>query len=48
MVLAWMTGPERPVGMPNSTPLVEPERLRSGWFDGIEHRQVDYTGGAPE
>lgn len=30
--------------MPNLTPLAKPERLRSGWLNGIKHWQVDYTG----
>ncbi|MDT5300230.1 MAG: cholest-4-en-3-one 26-monooxygenase [Mycobacterium sp.] len=30
--------------MPDLTPLAEPERLRSGWLNGIKHWQVDYTG----
>jgi cholest-4-en-3-one 26-monooxygenase len=30
--------------MPNLTPLSKPERLRSGWLNGIKHWQVDYTG----
>lgn len=33
-------------GMPDLTPLAEPERLRSGWLNGIKHWQVDYRGGA--
>lgn len=32
--------------MPNLTPIGEPERLKSGWLNGIKHWQVDYTGGA--
>lgn len=32
--------------MPDLTPLSKPERLRSGWLNGIKHWQVDYTGGA--
>ena len=31
--------------MPNLTPISKPERLRSGWLNGIKHWQVDYTGG---
>ncbi len=31
--------------MPNLTPLAQPERLRSGWLNGIKHWQVDYVGG---
>lgn len=30
--------------MPDLTPLGPPERLRSGWLNGIKHWQVDYTG----
>jgi cholest-4-en-3-one 26-monooxygenase len=30
--------------MPNLRPLGQPERLRSGWLNGIKHWQVDYTG----
>ncbi|GAB7071106.1 cytochrome P450 [Mycobacterium hodleri] len=30
--------------MPDITPLAKPERLRSGWLNGIKHWQVDYTG----
>ena len=30
--------------MPNLTPISKPERLRSGWLNGIKHWQVDYTG----
>lgn len=30
--------------MPDLTPLGTPERLRSGWLNGIKHWQVDYTG----
>ena len=30
--------------MPDLHPLSEPERLRSGWLNGIKHWQVDYTG----
>ena len=30
--------------MPNLTPVGTPERLRSGWLNGIKHWQVDYTG----
>lgn len=30
--------------MPNVRPLSPPERLRSGWLNGIKHWQVDYTG----
>ncbi|MET0899455.1 MAG: cytochrome P450 [Mycobacterium sp.] len=30
--------------MPDLTPVSRPERLRSGWLNGIKHWQVDYTG----
>ena len=30
--------------LPDLRPLSEPERLRSGWLNGIKHWQVDYTG----
>ena len=30
--------------IPNVIPLSEPERLRSGWLNGIKHWQVDYHG----
>jgi cholest-4-en-3-one 26-monooxygenase len=33
--------------MPDLKPLSEPERLRSGWLNGIKHWQVDYTGAGP-
>jgi cholest-4-en-3-one 26-monooxygenase len=33
--------------MPDLRPLGEPERLRSGWLNGIKHWQVDYTGKCP-
>ena len=33
--------------MPDLTPLGPPERLRSGWLNGIKHWQVDYTGPCP-
>jgi cholest-4-en-3-one 26-monooxygenase len=32
-------------GIPDLTSLSPPERLRSGWLNGIKHWQVDYTGG---
>ena len=32
--------------MPDLTSLAKPERLRSGWLNGIKHWQVDYTGSA--
>ncbi len=30
--------------MPDLKPISPPERLRSGWLNGIKHWQVDYTG----
>ncbi|WP_421843115.1 cytochrome P450 [Mycobacterium sp.] len=33
--------------MPDLRPLGKPERLRSGWLNGIKHWQVDYTGKCP-
>ena len=30
--------------MPDIKPIGEPERLKSGWLNGIKHWQVDYTG----
>jgi cholest-4-en-3-one 26-monooxygenase len=30
--------------MPDLKALAQPERLRSGWLNGIKHWQVDYTG----
>ena len=30
--------------MPDLTPLSSPQRLRSGWLNGIKHWDVDYTG----
>jgi cholest-4-en-3-one 26-monooxygenase len=33
--------------IPDLTPVSEPERLRSGWLNGIKHWQVDYTGTSP-
>ncbi|OBG30094.1 cytochrome P450 [Mycobacterium sp. 852002-51057_SCH5723018] len=33
--------------MPDLKPLSKPERLRSGWLNGIKHWQVDYTGQCP-
>jgi cholest-4-en-3-one 26-monooxygenase len=32
--------------MPDLKPIGEPERLRSGWLNGIKHWQVDYAGNA--
>jgi cholest-4-en-3-one 26-monooxygenase len=33
--------------MPDLKPISKPERLRSGWLNGIKHWQVDYTGQCP-
>jgi cholest-4-en-3-one 26-monooxygenase len=33
--------------MPDLKPISNPERLRSGWLNGIKHWQVDYTGTCP-
>jgi cholest-4-en-3-one 26-monooxygenase len=33
--------------MPDLKPIDKPERLRSGWLNGIKHWQVDYTGKCP-
>jgi cholest-4-en-3-one 26-monooxygenase len=33
--------------MPDLTSLAKPERLRSGWLNGIKHWQVDYNGSCP-
>ena len=33
--------------MPDLKPIGDPERLRSGWLNGIKHWQVDYTGEMP-
>ena len=33
--------------MPDLKPIGEPERLMSGWLNGIKHWQVDYTGKCP-
>ncbi len=33
--------------MPDLTSVGTPERLRSGWLNGIKHWQVDYTGKSP-
>jgi cholest-4-en-3-one 26-monooxygenase len=33
--------------MPDIKPISEPERLRSGWLNGIKRWQVDYTGKCP-
>ncbi len=33
--------------MPDLKALSPPERLRSGWLNGIKHWQVDYSGGCP-
>jgi hypothetical protein len=32
--------------MPDLSALAPPERLRSGWLNGIKHWQVDYSGSA--
>ncbi|MGK2853322.1 MAG: cytochrome P450 [Microbacteriaceae bacterium] len=34
--------------MPDITSLEKPERLRSGWLNGIKHWQVDYAGTAKQ
>ncbi|MGD1253760.1 cytochrome P450 [Mycobacterium seoulense] len=33
--------------LPDLTPIAKPERIRSGWLNGIKHWQVDYTGKCP-
>ncbi|MGV0645336.1 cytochrome P450 [Mycolicibacterium sp. XJ879] len=33
--------------IPDLAPLAKPERLRSGWLNGIKHWQVDYSGARP-
>jgi cholest-4-en-3-one 26-monooxygenase len=33
--------------VPDLAPLASPERLRSGWLNGIKHWQMDYTGKCP-
>jgi cholest-4-en-3-one 26-monooxygenase len=33
--------------MPDVLPLAKPERLRSGWLNGIKHWQADYSGKCP-
>ena len=33
--------------MPDLKPISAPERLRSGWLNGIKHWEVDYTGQSP-
>ena len=33
--------------VPDLRALAPPERLRSGWLNGIKHWQVDYSGGCP-
>ncbi|GJO38514.1 hypothetical protein NJB1604_05730 [Mycobacterium marinum] len=33
--------------MPDLTPISAPQRLRSGWLNGIKHWQVDYHGTGP-
>jgi len=48
IVIAWNASREaaRAVAdaMPDLKPIGEPERLMSGWLNGIKHWQVDYTG----
>jgi cholest-4-en-3-one 26-monooxygenase len=34
--------------MPDLTSLAKPERLRSGWLNGIKHWQVDYSGASAD
>ena len=34
--------------MPDLKPISTPERLRSGWLNGIKHWRVDYTGNPPQ
>jgi cholest-4-en-3-one 26-monooxygenase len=34
--------------MPDLTSLAKPERLRSGWLNGIKHGQVDYSGASAD
>jgi cholest-4-en-3-one 26-monooxygenase len=34
--------------MPDLKPISKPERLRSGWLNGIKRWQVDYTGNPPQ
>jgi len=34
--------------MPDLTPISPPERLRSGWLNGIKHWQVDYQGASKQ
>jgi cholest-4-en-3-one 26-monooxygenase len=31
--------------LPDLAPTSSPDRLRSGWLNGIKHWQVDYRGG---
>ena len=33
--------------MPDLSSISEPERLRSGWLNGIKHWEVSYTGKSP-
>jgi len=33
--------------VPDLSALAPPQRLRSGWLNGIKHWQVDYSGGCP-
>ncbi len=35
------------VSLPDPTALAKPERIRSGWLNGIKRWQVDYTGECP-
>ncbi len=34
--------------MPDLSPISAPERLRSGWLNGIKHWEVDYRGGSAD
>ena len=34
--------------MPDLKPVSEPERLRSGWLNGIKHWHVDYSGASAQ
>ncbi|MGX9788854.1 cytochrome P450 [Mycobacterium sp. MMS18-G62] len=33
--------------LPDLTPISKPERIRSGWLNGIKHWEVDYSGKCP-
>jgi cholest-4-en-3-one 26-monooxygenase len=33
--------------MPDLTPISTPQRLRSGWLNGIKHWHVDYGTNSP-